>query len=83
MPMENGAASECLFTILIAAYVCIGVFFKINNEILPLHVVPGVTEEVQSSVHLTLLQFQRNFLHIFVQHKTENVRTTARHNVTT
>ncbi len=53
-----------------------------NNEILPPHVVPGVMEDVWSSVHLTSLQFWRNFLPVFAQNKTKNVRTTARHNVT-
>ncbi len=58
-------------------------FFKINNEILPPHDVSGVMEEVWNSVHLTSLQCWRNFLHIFSQHETENVRTTTRHNITT
>ncbi len=71
------------YTSFAAAYVCVGVFFLINNEILPPHVVPGVTEEVRSSVHSASLQFWQNFLHIFSQHKTENVRTTIRHNITT
>ncbi len=57
-------------------------FFKINNEILPPHTVPGVTEEIRSSVHSTSMQFQRNFLNVFAQRKTENVRTTVRQNIT-
>ncbi len=71
-----------LYASFIAAYVCVGVFLKIHNEISTPHVVPGVMEEVRSSVHSTSLQFWRNFSHVFTQHKTENVRTTARHNVT-
>ncbi len=34
-------------------------------------------------VHSTSLLFRRNFLHIFAQHKTENIRTTVRHIVIT
>ncbi len=37
---------------------------------------------VWGSVHSTSVQFRQNFLHVFAQHETENVRTTARHNVT-
>ncbi len=85
MPTENGAVSECLLTVrFFHSRICLRrSFLKINKEILPPHVVPGVTEEVQSSVHSTSLQFWRNFLHIFAQHKTENVFTTTRRNVTT
>ncbi len=58
-------------------------FFLINNAILPPHVVLGVAERVRSSVHSTSLHFRQNFLHVFAQHKTEDVRTTTRHNLTT
>ncbi len=58
MPMENGAASERLFTIHFF-HSCIRTsvleFFLINNDILPPHVVPGIMEEVRSSVHSTSL----------------------------
>ncbi len=70
------------YTSFTAAYICIGVFFKINNEILPPHVVSGVTKEVRSLVYSTSLQFRPNVLHVFAQHEIENVRNTARHNVT-
>ncbi len=37
-------ASVCSpYAFFIAVYVCVRVFFLINNEILPPHVVPGVT----------------------------------------
>ncbi len=51
--------------------------------ILPPHILSGVMEEVQSSIHTTSLQFRWNFWHVFALRKTENIRTTPRHNITT